>query len=63
MRVATLLHRGRSLETMPVPNIELQQGVVTLQFAPQWLEQHALTRNDLKIEQRYLKKIGITFTY
>jgi hypothetical protein len=48
---------------MPVPNIELQQGVVTLQFAPQWLEQHALTRNDLKIEQRYLKKIGITFTY
>ena len=63
LRVATLLHRGRSLETMPVPNIELQQGVVTLQFAPQWLEQHALTRNDLKIEQRYLKKIGITFTY
>lgn len=63
LRVAILLQRGRGLEPIPVPRIRLQRGGVELQFEAGWLEQHPLASNDLKAEQRYLKKIGLRLRY
>ncbi len=63
LRIAILLHRGRGSEAIPVPRIHLEHGAVNLQFEPDWLQQHALTRNDLATEQRYLKKVDIRLNY
>ncbi len=63
LRIAVLLYRGRGHETIPVPALELGNGKVTLRFEPDWLEEHALTHNDLKTEQRYLKKVGIALRF
>lgn len=63
LRIAVLLYRGRGHETIPVPQIILKHGKVSLRFNPGWLEEHALTHNDLKAEQRYLKKLGIALRF
>ncbi len=63
LRLATLLYRGRGREAIPIPQIRLKDNKVKLQFEPQWLANHALTRNDLKREQRYLKRVGISLHY
>jgi exopolyphosphatase/guanosine-5'-triphosphate,3'-diphosphate pyrophosphatase len=63
LRVAVLLQRGRGQKPIPVPRIQLQPGEVQLEFVPGWLQQHPLASHDLKVEQRYLKKIGIRLRY
>lgn len=63
LRLSVLLYRGRGQEVIPVPQITLTEKKISLQFEPEWLNEHALTQYDLKQEQRYLKKAGITLQY
>jgi len=59
LRLAVLLHRGRSAE--PLPPIELRvDGKSLLIDLPQdWLDAHPLTRADLGQERDYLKPLDI----
>jgi len=63
LRISVLLYRGRSKEQIPMPEIHLNREVITLHFDPQWINNHALTRHDLKVEQRRLRKVGIDLRY
>jgi exopolyphosphatase / guanosine-5'-triphosphate,3'-diphosphate pyrophosphatase len=55
LRLAVLLHRGRS--SVPLPELKLSGKARTLQinFPPRWLEDHPLTYADLEQEADYLK--------
>lgn len=58
LRLAVLLHRGRSAE--PLPKIELQAKGRSLDvsFPKGWLDTHPLTAADLENEIEYLKAAG-----
>lgn len=58
LRLAVLLHRGRS--PLALPAIELQAKPRTLEvtFPKGWLEAHPLTAADLEAEVDYLKSAG-----
>ena len=58
MRLAVLLHRGRSRE--PLPLIRLAPGgrSLELRFPRGWLRERALTRADLAQEVDFLKAVG-----
>lgn len=56
LRLSVLLHRGRSEKTGPVPELEIsEKHSMHLQFPPDWLDEHPLTRADLEVEKKYLK--------
>jgi exopolyphosphatase/guanosine-5'-triphosphate,3'-diphosphate pyrophosphatase len=59
LRLAVLLHRGRS--PLALPKIELQARGRTLQLAfPEgWLDAHPLTATDLENETEYLEAAGL----
>jgi exopolyphosphatase/guanosine-5'-triphosphate,3'-diphosphate pyrophosphatase len=58
LRLAVLLHRGRS--PVPLPDIALlaRRNALELRFPPRWLEDHPLTVADLQAETRHLKGVG-----
>jgi exopolyphosphatase/guanosine-5'-triphosphate,3'-diphosphate pyrophosphatase len=58
LRLAVLLHRGRSPE--PLPDIELSATPKSLevQFPARWLKDHPLTSADLQQETEYLRDTG-----
>jgi exopolyphosphatase / guanosine-5'-triphosphate,3'-diphosphate pyrophosphatase len=59
LRLAVLLHRGRS--AAPLPNIELtaRRGTLELRFPARWLKEHPLTVADLQLEIEFLRPQGI----
>jgi exopolyphosphatase/guanosine-5'-triphosphate,3'-diphosphate pyrophosphatase len=59
LRLAVLLHRGRS--AAPLPNIELtaRRGTLELRFPARWLKEHPLTVADLQLEIDFLRPQGI----
>ncbi|MBX3694271.1 MAG: exopolyphosphatase [Steroidobacteraceae bacterium] len=59
LRLAVLLHRGRS--DAPLPAIQLEAGgrTLTVRFPARWLRDHALTVADLQREIGYLRGIGV----
>ena len=59
LRLAVLLHRGR--ERGPLPRIRLTAGARSLQlaFPSRWLADHPLTEADLRLEEQYLRAIGL----
>ena len=59
LRIATLLHRGRSDEDVSDVTIQINQRQLILTFDKHWLEQHSLTQADLEQEQLYLETIDI----
>ena len=63
LRLAVLLYRGRGSDTVPAPQIEFDSDTVSLAFDAAWIENHALTRHDLDLERRLLKRIGIQLDY
>ena len=60
LRLAALLNRGRSSQTLPEIELTEAGDVVQLRFPDAWLEDHPLTRADLDEERRYLKRAGFT---
>lgn len=63
LRLAVLLHRGRTGEQVPDFGIETDRNCVTLHFPPGWLEQHSLSHADLSKERDYLQDAGIRLDF
>ncbi|SEN56678.1 exopolyphosphatase [Nitrosomonas marina] len=63
LRLATVLHRSRSNNSLPDIRIEADEDTINLYFPPQWLFDHPLTLADLKTEQGYLQSAGFTLTF
>ena len=63
LRLSVLLHRSRS--TKPVPEIEADatDNSVRLVFPDEWLEEHPLTRADLKTERKHLATFNVRLEY
>ncbi len=59
LRIATLLHRGRSDEDDCELTIKMSQRQLVLAFNKNWLERHPLTYADLEQEKDYLDTLGI----
>jgi exopolyphosphatase/guanosine-5'-triphosphate,3'-diphosphate pyrophosphatase len=58
LRLAVLLHRGRS--TVPLPPIQMagRADALEMRFPAGWLDDHPLTAADLKQEAEQLKTVG-----
>ena len=59
LRLAVLLHRGRS--AVALPNIELtaRGRTLELRFPARWLNEHPLTVADLQLEIEFLRPQGL----
>lgn len=58
LRLACVLHRQRSDESLPPVRLELDEGVIRLGFPDGWLDERPLTRAGLESEASYLKAAG-----
>ncbi len=58
LRLAIVLHRGRSNEPLPAISLRVEGPRVRLSFPPAWLDEHPLTHADLQMEARLLRKAG-----
>lgn len=58
LRLAVVLHRGRSSEPLPRFELRVDQQQIILTFPAAWLAQHPLTRADLEIEADLLRAAG-----
>jgi exopolyphosphatase/guanosine-5'-triphosphate,3'-diphosphate pyrophosphatase len=63
LRLAVLLHRGRTDDQVPNISIQADKSDITLRFPGNWLDQHPLTNADLKKERQFLKDAGFTLGY
>ncbi|MDS4041347.1 MAG: Ppx/GppA phosphatase family protein [Candidatus Competibacter sp.] len=63
LRLAVVLHRGRSRQHLPPLALSASQQRVALRFPAGWLDEHPLTRTDLEAEARYLKKAGFRLEF
>ncbi|MGB5179432.1 MAG: exopolyphosphatase [Gammaproteobacteria bacterium] len=63
LRIAVLLRRGRRDEQLPEISVTAKSNKVQLKFPEGWLDQHALTRADLKQEKKYLKAIKVVLQF
>ncbi|MFM1892036.1 MAG: hypothetical protein RLZ44_1113 [Pseudomonadota bacterium] len=63
LRLAVLLHRGRSGSRKPQIRLSVQDEQVTAQFPPGWLQEHPLTQAELQAEASYLDGAGIRLLY
>lgn len=59
LRLATLLHRGRNSEELPIFKLKAEKKTLSLTFPKQWLDAHPLTRADLEQESAYLAELGV----
>jgi exopolyphosphatase/guanosine-5'-triphosphate,3'-diphosphate pyrophosphatase len=60
LRLAILLHRGRSSTNKPMLLIEAQGDAIRLSLPAEWLENHPLTRAELEQEAEQLRVGGFT---
>ena len=58
LRLAVVLHRGRSRQPLPPLTLKVNMLRLTLSFPAGWLAEHPLTHADLEAEAQYLKKAG-----
>jgi exopolyphosphatase/guanosine-5'-triphosphate,3'-diphosphate pyrophosphatase len=63
LRLAVLLHRGRTDEQISDISMQANASKIMLRFPDNWLEQHPLTKADLKKEYRFLKAAGFSLSY
>ena len=59
LRLAVLLHRGRSLATKPNPEAEARNDTLQITFPGRWLDDHPLPRIELEHEAQRLAAGGI----
>jgi exopolyphosphatase/guanosine-5'-triphosphate,3'-diphosphate pyrophosphatase len=59
LRLAVLMHRGRSATTEPKPEVSAEGEDLRLHFPPGWLEDHPLTRLELEEEAERLGAAGV----
>jgi exopolyphosphatase/guanosine-5'-triphosphate,3'-diphosphate pyrophosphatase len=58
LRLAVLLHRGRSPVALPKIELQAKGRALDLTFPKNWLDDHALTATDLENEIQYLAGAG-----
>ena len=58
LRIAVVLHRSRSPDAVPEPEVATEKKSLRLAFPQGWLEQHPLTAADLRSESEYLADMG-----
>lgn len=58
LRLAVLLHRGRSSVALPDIRLAPRPDALELRFPPGWLDDHPLTVADLQTEIEQLKAVG-----
>jgi exopolyphosphatase/guanosine-5'-triphosphate,3'-diphosphate pyrophosphatase len=63
LRLAVLMHRGRSPDTTPEPILTTDDETLTLRFPAGWLDQHPLTRLELEEEGERLLAGGLTLDF
>jgi exopolyphosphatase/guanosine-5'-triphosphate,3'-diphosphate pyrophosphatase len=63
LRLAVLLHRGRSADSNPNPRLQVQENALSLSFPDHWLDKHPLTRVELEQEAGTLATAGISLEF
>jgi exopolyphosphatase/guanosine-5'-triphosphate,3'-diphosphate pyrophosphatase len=58
LRLAVLLHRGRSAVALPSISLNAKGHLLEIAFPRGWLDDHPLTAADLELEAEYLKSAG-----
>ena len=58
LRLAVLLHRGRSPQPLPDVRLRVKGRNLTLELPARWMKEHPLTLEDLEQERGYLKEAG-----
>jgi exopolyphosphatase/guanosine-5'-triphosphate,3'-diphosphate pyrophosphatase len=58
LRLAVLLHRGRSNVALPAIKLGARTDALEMRFPPDWLDDHPLTVADLQQEVENLKSVG-----
>jgi exopolyphosphatase/guanosine-5'-triphosphate,3'-diphosphate pyrophosphatase len=59
LRVAVLLHRGRSAHALPKIELGARGSALELRFPAGWLDEHPLTVADLQLEIGFLRPHGV----
>ena len=62
LRLAVVLHRGRSPQPLPEVALRVKGRNVTLELPQKWMKEHPLTLEDLEQERVYLKDAGFRLT-
>lgn len=62
LRLAVVLHRGRSSEPLPALGLRVEQQRLMLTFPAGWLDAHPLTRADLELEATELHRAGFALS-
>jgi exopolyphosphatase/guanosine-5'-triphosphate,3'-diphosphate pyrophosphatase len=63
LRLAVLLHRGRSADAAPSPELQSQGDGLSLGFPDDWLANHPLTQLELEQEATLLAAAGISLGF
>ena len=63
LRLAILLHRGRSTTTCPEVTLSINNSNLKLAFPSGWLEEHPLTHLELKQEESQLQAAGFRLSF
>ncbi len=62
LRLAVLLHRGRSAAPLPDVRLRVKGRQLALELPARWMKEHPLTIEDLVEERQYLKAAGFRLT-
>ena len=63
LRIAVVLHRGRSPEALPDVKARVKGRSLHLDLPQRWMKDHPLTLEDLEQERQYLKDAGFRLTF
>ncbi len=63
LRLAVLLHRGRSESAPPQLRLNTEGNALTVKFPSEWLDSHPLTVADLEGEAKFLRAAGFELSY
>lgn len=63
LRIAVLLHRGRTSQSIPEIDITISNKNIDLHFPGNWLDEHSMTLADLIKEINYLDSAGYKLSF
>jgi exopolyphosphatase/guanosine-5'-triphosphate,3'-diphosphate pyrophosphatase len=63
LRIAVLLHRGRTDQSIPEIDIRFDNKNIKIYFPEGWLDEHSMTLADLKKEVQYLDAAGYKLSF
>jgi exopolyphosphatase/guanosine-5'-triphosphate,3'-diphosphate pyrophosphatase len=63
LRLAVLLHRGRSPQPLPEVQVRVKGRSLNLELPQRWMKEHPMTLEDLEQERLYLKEAGFRLNF